>query len=57
MGSVLSTFYELFLLIFKINHAIDVERMPLVQMRKLRPHLGFHNWAKSPHIVKRKART
>ena len=37
MGSVLSTFYELFLLIFKINHAVDIERMPLLQMWTLRP--------------------
>ena len=37
MGSVLSTFYELLLLIFKINLAIDVERMPLLQMWTLRP--------------------
>lgn len=31
MGSVLSTFYELLLLIFKIILTIDVERMPLLQ--------------------------
>lgn len=57
MGSVLSTFYELFLLIFKINHAIDVERMPLAD-EETKATSGVSLFGLEPtHEIKRKART